>query len=81
MLCSPKLLIASSIAVDSKIGRFDDVDVDGEEMDVLLLEFEVDGTLGSVSSSKMFVDGLLLSPNVLMAVLIALDSTRNSSVF
>lgn len=55
-LCSPILSIAWSIADDSNVGRFGEIeisldDVDGcvDEVDVLLSEYEVDGRLLLVS--------------------------------
>lgn len=94
-LCKPKLSIAWSIADDSNVGRFgeieisfDDVDGDDDEVDVLLFEYEVDGRLldSSVSLGPPFanmssIEGGCRSPNVLMAVAIARDSTNSSSEF
>lgn len=52
LLCNPKLPIAWSIAADSNVGRFGEIeissDVDGDgDFDVLLFEYEVEGRLES----------------------------------
>lgn len=83
-LCNPILPIAWSIAAVSKFGHgiFGEI---VEEVVVLLFEFEVDGRLldsvHGLSLNISSIEGVFLSPNVLMAVAIARDSTKSSSEF